>query len=412
MKIVRTVCRIIVGIVFIYSGFVKGIDPLGFSYKFHDYFAAFHMNFMQFLEMPLSIFFPAAEFLIGVAMILGIRMKIASWALLLFMVFFTVLTFILAVFNPVSDCGCFGDAIKLTNWQTFDKNIVFMAITLVIFYGRNKYPHGSGVFSEWLMLGIVLSGFLLIMIYCLNHMPIIDFRPYKVGTDIVKSMETPMGAPQDSIRSVLTYKKNGEIKKVVLLKENTQWPDSTWKFVEAKHEVIKEGYKPPIHDFSIKTFDGNDLTDVILANQEYSFILITRDLSKASQTGLQRANAIAKYCKTGRCKFYALTSSSQTVVDSLKKTFLPDMDFYVTDGTTLKTINRANPGMMLIRDGIVLAQWHSNDFPSPFDLQGNLMAYTLSKGNSKASNLLAWVMVFALLSILLAFRIYQLRMKN
>ncbi len=409
MKTIRTICRILVGIVFIYSGFVKGIDPLGFSYKFHDYFAAFHMNFLQFLDMPLSIFFPAAEFLIGVAMILGIRMSIASWALLLFMIFFTILTFILAVFNPVSDCGCFGDAIKLTNWQTFDKNIVFLGITLVIFFGRKKYPEGKSILEEWLMLVIVLGGFLGVMNYCLNHLPIIDFRPYKVGTDIVKSMATPPGAPQDSIRSVLTYKKNGELKDVILRMENTLWPDSSWKWVETKNVVIKEGYKPPIHDFSIKTFDGNDLTNDILADHEFSFILIARDLSAANKKGLYKANELAKFCKTTHFKFYGLTSSSYTEVDNLKKSLTSDIDFFVTDGTTLKTMNRANPGMMLIREGIVLAQWHYNDFPSPAELNGNLMVYTLGMHNATAANLTGWVMIFMLLSVLLAFRIYQLR---
>jgi uncharacterized membrane protein YphA (DoxX/SURF4 family) len=412
MKILRTLCRILIGLVFLYSGFVKGIDPIGSAYKFHDYFAAFNMDYFQFLDMPLSILLSSAEFLIGAAIILGIRMKIASWALLIFMSFFTILTFILAVFNPVSDCGCFGDALKLTNWQTFDKNIILMGLTLIIFFNRNRYEVRSKVLEEWLMLAIILAGFLFVMNYCLNHLPLIDFRPYKAGTDIVKDMSTPPGSPQDSIKSVLYYKKDGKIKEIVMLKQNTPWPDTSWKWVETKNVIIKEGYKPPIHDFSIKTFEGNDITSEVLSDQNFSFLLVAKDIKAANRKAFDRANAIAKYCKTGHCKFYALTSSSSIEAANLKNSKALVFDFYVTDGTTLKTINRANPGMLLIRNGIVLAQWHYNDFPTPSDLGDNLMAYAVSLSSANNRHLTGWLAAFIILCALLVFRTYQLRTRK
>jgi uncharacterized membrane protein YphA (DoxX/SURF4 family) len=407
MNIVRTICRILVGLVFVYSGFVKGIDPIGSAYKFHDYFAAFNMNYLQFLDMPLSIFLSSAEFLIGVAMILGIRLKIASWALLIFMSFFTILTLILALFNPVSDCGCFGDALTLSNWQTFYKNIILMVLTLVIFFTRNQFQKNDKVLEEWLILIIVLCGFLFVVNYCLNHLPIIDFRPYKVGTDIVKDMSRPEGAVQDSFKTTLIYKKNTEVKEFDL--DNIPWKDTTWKWVETKVIRVKEGYKPPIHDFSIKSFAGSDITNEVLTDHDYSFLLIAKDLSTANKRAFERANAIANYCKTGHCKFYALTSSSISEVDSLKKSKVLVFDFYITDGTALKTINRANPGLMLIRDGLVLAQWHYNDFPNPAEIGNNLMAYTLSVSSGNSRHLTGWLMVFILMFTLLAFKFYQMR---
>lgn len=407
MKIIRTICRILIGLVFIYSGFVKGIDTIGFAYKFHDYFMAFHMNYLQFLAMPLAVFFPAAEFLIGVALILGLRMKIASWALLLFMTFFTILTFILALFNPVSDCGCFGDAIVLTNWQTFYKNVILLIPTLVIFFSGDESRNDEKKVEQWLMLLITLSGFLFVVNYCLNHLPIIDFRPYKVGTDLVRDMSRPAGAQQDSFKTMLSYRKDDVIKEFSL--ENIPWKDTTWKWVETRVIKVKEGYKPPIHDFSIKSFEGNDITNEVLTDHGFSFLLIARDISKANILAFEQANAIAKYCKTGHCKFYALTSSSQAEMDSIKKSRDLVFDFFITDGTTLKTINRANPGLMLIRDGTVLAQWHYNDFPPPAIFGDNLMAYILSTASGNARNLTGWLMVFILLFTLLAFIIYQLK---
>lgn len=410
MKIIRIICRILVGIVFVYSGFVKGIDPYGYAYKIHDYFAAFNLSFLQLLDMPLSVFFSSTEFLLGIALILGVRLKIATWLLLLFMGFFTVLTLVLALFNPVSDCGCFGDALILTNWQTFYKNIILLIPTLIIFFNRNQILKNNKVFEEWLILAVFLSCFLFVVNYCLNHLPIIDFRPYKAGTDLVRDMSRPVGAVQDSFQTKLYYKRNGLIKEFKL--DNIPWQDTSWKWVETKVIKVKEGYKPPIHDFSVKSFDGNDITSDILNTHAFSFLLIARDLSRANVRAFDRANAIAKYCKTGRCKFYALTSSSLAEVEGLKKSRALDFDFYVTDGTTLKTINRANPGLMLVRDGVVLAQWHYNDFPTPAEIGDNLMAYALSVSSVYNRHLTVWLMIFILLFVLLAFKFYQLRTES
>ncbi len=410
MKFLRFISRILVGMVFVFSGFVKGVDPIGSSYKFHDYFSAFGMDFMQGLALPLAIVMCTAEFLIGAALVLGIRMKVASWGLLLFMVFFTILTFILAVFNPVSDCGCFGDAVKLSNWGTFLKNIMLMVFTLIIFFSREKYEPSFSPIAEWITVIAVIAGFSAIIDQSLRHLPMMDFRPYKVGTDIVKSMEFPPHAPRDSFDTHLFYKKNGVVKEFTMA--NYPWQDSTWKWVETKVVRVKAGYKPPVHDFSIKTIDDRDITDSVLHDPGFSFLLISPDIRKANRSAFARANAIAHYCASGKARFYALTASSQSEIDSLRRQFDLIYEFYHTDETTLKTINRSNPGLVLIRDGVVLGQWHYNDFPTPEKMGGNLEAFAMGQEASKAVHRLTGMLILGLFLGMAVFQIFRMYVKS
>jgi uncharacterized membrane protein YphA (DoxX/SURF4 family) len=406
MKILRILSRVLVGLVFIYSGFVKGVDPIGSAYKFNDYFTAFGLDFLQVVSMPLAILLCTTEFLIGIALVIGLRMKITAWFLLVFMSFFTVLTLILALFNPVTDCGCFGDAVQLTNWQTFLKNLVLMAFTLFIFFSRGKYRKQYKIIGEWAMLGAMLIGFGILLNQSLNHLPIIDFRPFRVGTDIRKSMEVPEGAARDEFKTVLYYSKDGKTQEFTL--DNYPWQDSSWIWVETKTIRTREGYKPPIHDFNIKGFDGTDITESVLADKEYSFLLITYNLSRANRKAFDKANELARYCARGNCKFYALTASSQDEVDSLKKEHALEFDFYHTDETTLKTIIRSNPGLMLIKDGMVIGHWHYNDFPDPTKIGENLMSYTLYLDSERDRRMVEWLFILILCFALALFKIFQL----
>ena len=215
MKIIRSLARIIVGIVFVFSGFVKAVDPLGSTYKFIDYFNDFGMEFLVPLAFPLAVVLSSLELVMGISFLFGYRMKLVSWAVLLFMSFFTVLTFILAIYNPVSDCGCFGDALILTNWQTFWKNIIFMLFTIIVFSGRNSFPSIRGAIAEWGILAFFFSGAIGLSSYCNNHLPILDFRPYKVGTHIPTASAIPDGAPADVYDTRLYYRniENGKVTK-------------------------------------------------------------------------------------------------------------------------------------------------------------------------------------------------------
>jgi uncharacterized membrane protein YphA (DoxX/SURF4 family) len=208
MKTAMLIARIITGLVFIFSGFVKAVDPTGSAIKFEEYFLAFHMDFLMIASLPLSIIQSAAEIMIGLNLIAGIRMKFTAWLLMIFMSFFTLLTFVLALTNPVTDCGCFGDAVKLTNWQTFWKNVLLLIPTLVVFFKRNKYPAITTKLAEWLISAANFLIPVILSVYCLLHEPILDFRPYQIGTVIPDKMTIPEGAPVDKYETMLIYQKN------------------------------------------------------------------------------------------------------------------------------------------------------------------------------------------------------------
>ncbi|MDD2636130.1 MAG: DoxX family protein [Bacteroidales bacterium] len=250
MKLLRNFSRIFVGIVFIYSGFVKVIDPLGTAYKFGDYFIAMHLEFLNSMALTMSVLLSAAELIIGIVLLFNLLPKISSWAVLLFMGLFTPLTLWLAVANPVADCGCFGDALILTNWQTFFKNIIILVFVAIIFMQRKRFKPLYSQFWQWtlsVIMGIATFG---LAFYCLANLPVIDFRPYHIGANIQEGMLIP-DEEKDNIdvyESVFVYEKDGKQKE--FLTENL--PDSTWTFIDAEHRLISEGYHPPVHDFSIE----------------------------------------------------------------------------------------------------------------------------------------------------------------
>ncbi|MDY0142189.1 MAG: DoxX family protein [Bacteroidales bacterium] len=250
MKLLRNFSRTFVGIVFIYSGFVKVVDPLGTAYKFGDYFIAMHLEFLNSLSLTMSILLSVAELLIGIVLLFNLLPKISSWAVLLFMGLFTPLTLWLAVANPVADCGCFGDALILTNWQTFFKNIIILVFVIIIFMQRKKFKPLYNQLWQWslsVIMGVATFG---LTFYCLVNLPVIDFRPYHIGANIQEGMLIPDEEKHnvDIYESVFIYEKDG--KKEEFLTENL--PDSTWTFIDADHRLVTEGYHPPIHDFTIE----------------------------------------------------------------------------------------------------------------------------------------------------------------
>ncbi len=250
MKLLRNFSRVFVGIIFIYSGFVKVVDPLGTAYKFGDYFIAMHLEFLNSLSLPMSIALSVAELLIGIVLLFNLLPKISSWAVLLFMGLFTPLTLWLAVANPVADCGCFGDALILTNWQTFFKNVIILVFVLIIFMQRKKFKPLYGQFWQWTLSVVMGTASFWLTFYCLANLPIIDFRPYHIGANIQDGMLIPDEEKDnvDVYESVFIYEKDGKQKE--FLTENL--PDSTWAFIDADHRLVTEGYHPPIHDFTIE----------------------------------------------------------------------------------------------------------------------------------------------------------------
>ena len=360
MRIIRIISRIITGMVFVFSGFVKGIDPLGSTYKFQDYFDAFHLDFLNGFALPLAILLSTFELAIGLNLLLGIRMKLTSWLLLLFMSFFTILTLILAISNPVSDCGCFGDAIKLTNWQTFWKNIIILVPTLIVFLQRNRYielyANGTGwvLSSSFVLLGILLS------VYCYHNLPVMDFRPYSTGTHIPDKMVVPEGMPVDEYETILVYKKDGVNKEFTM--EDYPWQDTTWKWVETKQNLIRKGYEPPIHDFVISSATNGDITAEILNDPGYVFLIIACELNKTDLKAFEAFNKAVEEGQSRGFKYYLVTSSVAEDITAFQESVRPAYEICTADEITLKTIIRANPGILLLRQGTILGKWHHRNF--------------------------------------------------
>ncbi len=390
MKTIRLISRILIGVVFIFSGFVKGVDPYGSTYKFLDYFEAFHITFFDPITLPLAILLSSAELLIGICLFTGIRMKETSWALLLFMIFFTFLTFIIAITNPVTDCGCFGDALLLSNWATFFKNIFFMGLTLIVFIGRKKYPEILTKKLEWGLIGIFILVILSLSIYCINHLPLLDFRPYSIGTYIPEKMETPENAPQDEYNIKLFYQKEGMEKEFSI--ENL--PDSTWEYIRTETDLIKQGYTPPIHDFTIDDAqNGEDIADIILNNDNYTFIAVYYDLEKSCFKNQNKINELATFCELNGNDFFGLTSSLADQIEKYKEEFNMPFNFYNTDEITLKTIIRANPGVILLKKGVIINKWHADDIPKMNELENNIMASSIHQLNNKNNSKLVFLYI-------------------
>ena len=371
MKNIRMLSRVLVGIVFVFSGFVKAVDPLGSTYKFIDYFNAFQIGFLEPVAFPLAILLSSFELVLGISLLLAYRMKISSLLVLLFMSFFTLLTFILALTNPVHDCGCFGDALILTNWQTFWKNIVIMLFTMVIFLGRHSYSPVRHPRTEWGILVVFFSGVVLLSVYCHNHLPILDFRPYRVGTYIPDAMRIPEGAPESVFETRLYYRNRETGKEKEFTMENFPRDTLKWEFVDAHTELISEGYEPPIHDFNIMAPDGSEITEDIIHYKGYTFFLVAYNAMKANTKALKDANDYYRLAQAmPDVRFFAVSSTLRDDLDSLRTALGLEYDFSQADEITLKTIVRSNPGLVLIKNGTIVAKWAHRDFPGMMGFEG------------------------------------------
>ena len=406
MRIFRNTARFIMGAVFIFSGFVKAIDPWGSAYKFSDYFEAFGMDFLMPLSFAFALILSTTELTIGLNLFFRIRMKETAWVLIIYMVYFTILTFYSAITNPVTDCGCFGDALILTNWQTFFKNLIFLAPTILIFHQRKQYISGLPAWFEWFVTGLLASAVVLLSMYCIRNLPLIDFRPYKIGSNIPKLMEIPEGMPVDEYETVLVYEKDGIQREFTLESPEKPWSDSTWKWIETNNRLVKKGYIPPIHDFSLVSDSGVDATDNVLSDPGYSFLIVSYDVRKAKLPGMKKINQFAEGAAELGYKVYGMTSSTQEVILKTIEPMKLNFEFYTTDEITLKTMVRSNPGLVLIKEGVVIGKWHFRDIPvlQDFQFQGALSYALLTSGKKKSKDLtLNVVLLIGLLGLIMSF---------
>ncbi len=367
IKISAEICRVLLGVVFIFSGTVKAIDPVGGSIKIDDYFTAFGLGFMKIFSMLLSMNLSAIEFMLGVCVLMGAYRRYSSFLTLLFMLVMTPLTLYLALFNPVSDCGCFGDAVILTNWETFYKNIVLLAAAIWVFKNNQRLTNVYTYKAYWFVAIFSYIFALLFSMRNYHHLPLIDFRPYKVGADIPSLMEIPEDAPQDEYSHTFIYEKDGVQKEFTL--EDYPADDSTWTFVDTKSVLIKAGYVPPIPDFMITDFDGSDKTEEVLSDSTGMFLLVSPHLTEASDERIDDINNVFDYTQEKGLGFYCLTGSTPEETNLWIDYTGAEYTFLYCDATVLKTMIRSNPGLILMKSGMILGKWHYNDIPVEEDIE-------------------------------------------
>lgn len=364
-------CRFLLAAVFIFSGFVKAVDPLGSFYKIQDYLAAFGMAswFPSYLQLLFAIVLSALEFSVGVFLFFGIRRKFATTISLLLMIVMTPLTLYLALVNPVSDCGCFGDAWVLTNWETFGKNVVLFVAAVSVFRGGKLIGRFITAKVAWMVSMYTFLFVFALSFYCLSNLPILDFRPYKIGQNIKKNMEIPEGEKADVLEGRFILEKDGKRQEFTL----DNYPDSTWTFVEARTVVKEKGYEPIIHDLSITSLEtGEDLTDSILSDKGYTFLLVAHHIEAADDSNIDLINEIYDYSVEHGYGFYALTSSSEEQIELWRDKTGAEYLFCEVDDIALKTMIRSNPGLMLIKEGTILNKWGDNRLPDEYVLTDRL----------------------------------------
>lgn len=364
-------CRFLLGALFIFSGFVKAVDPLGSFYKIQDYLTAFGMIswFPSYLPLFFGVALSAVEFCAGVFLFLGIRRKVAATLALLLMCVMTPLTLYLALANPVSDCGCFGDAWVLTNWQTFAKNIVLLIAAIAVFRRQDMIVPFITAKMEWMISMYTFLFVFVLSFYCLANLPILDFRPYKIGVNIKAGMEIPEGSKPSVFESRFVLEKDGKRQEFTL----DNYPDSTWTFIEARTVLKEKGYEPPIHDFSMMSLDtGEDITDSVLSDKGYTFLLVAHRIEEADDSDIDLINEIYDYSVEHGYGFYALTSSPEDEIELWRDKTGAEYPFCQMDDITLKTIIRSNPGLLLIKDGTILNKWSNNRLPDEYVLTDSL----------------------------------------
>ena len=369
--IVTNVSRFLLAATFIFSGFVKAIDPLGTLYKITDYLEAMHIAAYvpDYITLVVSILLSAIEFSLGILLLFAIRRRLVSKITILFISIMTIITLWIALTNPVSDCGCFGDAVKLTNWQTFFKNIILLGAAITISIYPLRMVRFISKSNQWIVINYTVVFILFVSGQSLYGLPLFDFRPYHIGANIKKGMEIPANAKKPQFETTFIMEKNGQRKEFT----TDNYPDSTWTFVDSKTIQTSEGYAPPIHDFSIqRTGDGEDITEDILDNKGYTFLLISPHLEVADDSQLDQINQIYEYCQDNSYRFYCLTASAGKAIDRWRDITGAEYPFCNTDETTLKTIIRSNPGLVLIKNGTIIRKWSHNSLPDEQQLSKRL----------------------------------------
>ena len=419
LKLTISIARILLGLTFMFSGFVKAVDPLGFSYKIEDYIISF--NLLQFAPwaLTLALILILLEFLLGALILLGLYRRITSLFVFLFMAAMTPLTLYIAIKNPVQDCGCFGDALIISNWSTFYKNIVLFlfSITLLIYHSQIT-PFYTNKFRKFVL--IFASLFCLVFsLYNTWYLPVIDFRPYKLGVNIPSTLEIDI-KNGDVYEDIYVYEKDGSLKE--FSNDNYPWQDSTWTFVENKTKLLEEGEKPILEDFFIiarnkyndEFVKTDDITDEVLS-KPLSLLIVSNSLDNVKSKYIKQIFELIDFAKNEDVSIYLVTGSDGDVIfkwDELNGT--PHLSYAFMDVRTLRTIIRSNPGLVLLKEGTIIKKWSRNNIPNTSQFNDFILPSSFDKTTKPINNTVFKLLIICIMFVfpLIGLKIYDIKHKR
>ena len=350
--------RLIVGGTFVFSGFVKAIDPYGTVYKFQDYFSAFHLDFLSSFAMLFSVALSVIEFVLGVHLLFGSYRKSTPRLIFIFLCVMTPVTLYLAIANPISDCGCFGDAVHLSNWATFLKNVLLLIIVLFLVYRNTSLRALYNQQVQWLT-GLYSLLFVFFFVYIgTYYQPYLDFRPYKIGVNIPEAL----AVEEPEREFVFIYEKNGERKEFLL--DNLPSEEEGWVFVDRYEKTVsgQESVTPIIEDFTIYR-GATDITEDIIYDENYRILLLSPDLETADDSEVDRINELYDYCVERGYEFACVTASTPQGVEAWQENTGAEYPFYFMDKTVIRTIARGNPCVLLLKGGTILRKTSPSQLP-------------------------------------------------
>lgn len=363
MWLMVNVARLLAACTFIFSGMVKLIDPRGTEYKIQDYAQAFGLSAVVpgVTPLVLAVLLAIVEFVVGVYLFFAICRRRTTQLAFLFMLAFTALTLYLAIAHPVSDCGCFGDALVLTHWQTFAKNVVLLLAVTLLLLKRRLMTRLITERNQWTISLYTWAFSLVFAGNSLYGLPLIDFRPYHIGVNLREEL-AQRDAQMNNTETYFIMEKDGERREFTA----ADYPDSTWTYIDTRVEGDLETVSP-IADFCIQTFDGEDVTQSVLEDTSYVFLLLSPYLEQADDGVHDRITSAYDYAQEQGYQFCLLTSSNKEAVQVWEEMTGAEYPFFQTDAIVLKTMIRSNPGLMLLHDGQIIGKWPSTGMPDLAD---------------------------------------------
>lgn len=350
MNILQTICRIVAGLVFFLSGFLKAVDPVGGAIKIEEYLRAFHLEFFDFLSLPASIILCCVEFVTGIALLKGMKMRLFSLVALIFISFFSLLTLYSAIFNPVEDCGCFGEAVHLSNWATFFKNVVLFAAILFVYLRRDKFEPIAHPFWETLYTFCYFCLVFTVSLIAVVYLPKVDFTPYRAGTDLLEVLHNPV---EREYETIFTYTKEGQSKEFTI----DNLPDSTWSYLSSETKLVSGAKeRGQITDFVLRDTAGNYVAEAVLSTDTPVFFITVHDSGKIGRRALKRIMRIADTVAANGALPYLLSGDGKP----LPAAGLP---LLVTDYKTALSMNRSNGGLVYLKRGLIVNKWSAYDYP-------------------------------------------------